>query len=84
MNRKIRNLLYEKDVLGVDVNSNQLVNFFEPIELSLKKGYIRDADIFSLINMYFLNSSGVVLKFIFVIFIFLINYFHCFHYFATT
>jgi len=56
-------------------NSNPLVNFFEPIELSLKKGYIRDADIFSLINMYFLNSSGVVLKFIFVIFIFLINYF---------
>ncbi len=56
-------------------NSNPLVNFFEPIELSLKKGYIRDADIFSLINMYFLNSNGVVLKFIFVIFIFLINYF---------
>lgn len=56
-------------------NSNPLINFFEPIELSLKKGYVRDADIFSLINMYFLNSSGVILKFIFVIFIFLINYF---------
>ena len=38
MNRKIRNLLYEKDVLGVDVNSNQLVK----IHLSIlkKKNYL--------------------------------------------
>ena len=33
MNYKIRNLLYEKDVLGVDVNSNQLVK----IHLSILK-----------------------------------------------
>ena len=33
MNHKIRNLLYEKDVLGVDVNSNQLVK----IHLSILK-----------------------------------------------
>ena len=38
MNYKIRNLLYEKNVLGVDVNSNQLVK----IHLSIlkKKNYL--------------------------------------------
>ena len=33
MNYKIRNLLYEKDVLGVDINSNQLVK----VHLSILK-----------------------------------------------
>ena len=31
--------------------SDPVINFFEPIQLSLKKGYIRDTDFFSLINV---------------------------------
>ena len=55
-------------------NSDPIINFFEPIELSLKKGYIRDADIFSLINMYFVPAKEITVKIIMLSFLFLFNF----------
>ena len=55
-------------------NSDPLINFFEPIKLSLQKGYIRDADIYSLINIYFLTQKSLLIKLLFIFFIFLINF----------
>jgi len=55
-------------------NSDPLINFFEPINLSLLKGYIRDADIYSLINIYFLTQKSLLIKLLFIFFIFLINF----------
>ncbi len=54
--------------------SDPIVNFFEPIQLSLKKGYIRDADVYSLINIYYSSSKGLYLKFVLIFIIFLINF----------
>ena len=54
-------------------NSDPLINFFEPIQLSLQKGYIRDADFYSLINIYFLSQKTLLTKSIFIFLIFLIN-----------
>ena len=53
-------------------NSNPIVNFFEPIEWSLQHGYRRDADIYSLLQIYFLDENKI-LKYISIIFIFVIN-----------
>ena len=55
-------------------SSDPLINFFEPIQLSLKKGYIRDADIFSLINIYFIPTKELYFKLLTVFFIFIINF----------
>ncbi len=55
-------------------NSNPLTNFFEPIQLSLQKGYIRDADFYSLINIYFLSQKTLFIKLMFIFMIFLINF----------
>ena len=55
-------------------NSDPLINFFEPIQLSLLKGYIRDADLYSLINIYFLSQKNLLIKLFFIFFIFLINF----------
>ena len=55
-------------------NSEPLINFFEPIQLSLQKGYIRDADFYSLINIYFLSQKTLLTKSIFIFLIFLINF----------
>ena len=55
-------------------NSDPLINFFEPIQLSLQKGYIRDADFYSLINIYFLSNKTLFIKIIFIFLIFLINF----------
>ena len=55
-------------------NSDPLINFFEPIQLSLQKGYIRDADFYSLINMYLISQKTLVTKSIFIFLIFLINF----------
>ena len=55
-------------------NSDPLINFFEPIQLSLQKGYIRDADFYSLINIYFLSEKTLLTKSIFIFLIFLINF----------
>ena len=40
------------DNLFLFTNSDPITNFFEPIQLSLNKGYLKDADIFSLANIY--------------------------------
>lgn len=55
-------------------NSDPIINFFEPIQLSLKKGYIRDADFYSLINMYFMPEKGIYFKPFILAIIFLINF----------
>jgi len=55
-------------------NSDPLVNFFEPIQLSLKKGYMRDADLFSLINIYFSPAKELYFKIIILILILVINF----------
>tara|TARA_Y100001958_G_C21204709_1_gene530943 strand:+ start:309 stop:1442 length:1134 start_codon:yes stop_codon:yes gene_type:complete len=55
-------------------NSDPIINFFEPIELSLKKGYIRDADIFSLINMYFVPAKETTVKITMLLLLFLFNF----------
>ena len=55
-------------------NSDPLINFFEPIQLSLQKGYVRDADFYSLINIYFLSNKTLFIKTIFIFLIFTINF----------
>ena len=55
-------------------SSDPLINFFEPIHLSLKKGYIRDADIFSLINIYFVPAKELYFKLSILLIIFIINF----------
>jgi len=55
-------------------SSDPLINFFEPIQLSLKKGYIRDADIFSLINIYFVPAKELYFKLLILLIIFIINF----------
>ena len=54
--------------------SNPIINFFEPIHLSLKKGYIRDMDIYSLINIYFEPARELYFKVIVLLLIFVINF----------
>lgn len=56
-------------------NTNPIINFFEPIQLSLKKGYIRDADIYSLINIYFPIAKNLYFKLFIFFIIFLFNFF---------
>ncbi|MDA9697204.1 DUF2029 domain-containing protein [Candidatus Pelagibacter sp.] len=55
-------------------SSDPLINFFEPVQLSLKKGYIRDADIFSLINIYFAPAKEVYFKLLILVLIFIVNF----------
>ena len=55
-------------------SSDPIINFFEPIQLSLKKGYIRDADIFSIINIYFAPAKGLYVKLVILLLIFVINF----------
>jgi len=55
-------------------NSQPIINFFEPIQVSLKKGYVRDADFFSLINIYMLPAKGLYFKLLTLIIIFIINF----------
>ena len=55
-------------------SSDPLINFFEPVQLSLKKGYIRDADIFSLTNIYFAPAKEVYFKLLILILIFIVNF----------
>ena len=54
--------------------SDAITNFFEPIQLSLGKGYAKDADIFSLLNIYLLSSKTLLVKLIFIISIFILNF----------
>ena len=55
-------------------NSDPIVNFFEPIQLSLNKGYVRDADIYSLINIYFLTAKNLYFKLSTLFLLFIINF----------
>ena len=55
-------------------NTDPLTNFFEPIQLSLQKGYLRDADLYSLVNVYFFSQKTLFSKILFILLIFLINF----------
>ena len=54
-------------------NSDPIINFFEPLKLSFMSNYRRDADIYSLLQIYFLGDKGSILKYISIAFIFLLN-----------
>lgn len=57
-------------------NSNPIVNFFEPLDWALNyKHYTRDADIYSLLQMYLIDSSQFYLKYFSIILIFGLNIF---------
>ena len=56
-------------------DSNPIVNFFEPIEWSLQKNYIRDGDIYSLLQIYFINDANIFFKYLTILLIFLFNIF---------
>ena len=57
-------------------NSDPILNFFEPFDWILNnKSYTRDADIYSLLQIYFIDRSQVYLKYSSIIFVFLLNLF---------
>ncbi len=55
-------------------NSDPINNFFEPIQLFLKTGYMRDADIYSLINIHFSFFKLIYFKILLIIIIFILNF----------
>lgn len=55
-------------------NSDPITNFFEPIQLTLQSGYRRDGDIYSLLQIYFLNGNKIYSYFCIVL-IFIVNFF---------
>ena len=54
--------------------SDPIINFFEPLELILKKEYSKDGDIYSLLNIYLLSSKSYYFKFFIILIIFLLNF----------
>ena len=56
-------------------NSDPIINFFEPLKLSFMSNYRRDADIYSLLQIYFLGDKGSIVKYISIVSIFLLNSF---------
>ena len=56
-------------------NSDPIINFFEPLKLSFMSHYMRDADIYSLLQIYYLGDKGSFLKYISIACIFLLNSF---------
>ena len=54
-------------------NSDPIINFFEPLKLSFMSNYKKDADIYSLLQIYFLGDKGSILKYISIAPIFLLN-----------
>ena len=57
-------------------NSDPIINFFEPLDWSLNyKQYTRDSDIYSLLQMYFIDTNQVYLKYSSIIFVFILNLF---------
>ena len=56
-------------------NSDLIVNFFEPLRWILQKNYTRDADIYSLIQIYLINDHQEILKYLAIMFVFILNIF---------
>ena len=56
-------------------NSDPIINFFEPLKLSFMSHYMRDADIYSLLQIYYLGDKGSFSKYISIACIFLLNSF---------
>ena len=57
-------------------NSDPIINFFEPLKLSFMSNYRRDADIYSLLQIYFLEDKSSILKYMSIASIFLLNSFN--------
>lgn len=55
-------------------NSDPVVNFFEPIRLSLEKGYIRDGDLYSLANINFSIFEKISLKILLLFALLIVNF----------
>ena len=55
-------------------NSDPILNFFEPLILILQKGYIKDADVYSLTKIYFASLHSSNIKYLIIFIIFAINY----------
>ena len=63
-------------IYALYTDSHIIINFFEPLDWSLNyKQYTRDADIYSLIQMYLIDNSQNYLKYFSIILIFLLNFF---------
>ena len=60
-------------IYSMFTNSDPIINFFEPLKLSFMSNYKRDADIYSLLQIYFLSDKGSILKYVSIVFIFLLN-----------
>ena len=55
-------------------NSNPITNFFEPIKWSLQMGYARDADVYSLLRIYFDNNESTIFSYGSIIIMFILNF----------
>ena len=55
-------------------NSNPITNFFEPIKWSLQMGYARDADVYSLLRIYFDNNESTIFSYGSIILMFILNF----------
>jgi hypothetical protein len=62
-------------VYFIYTNSDPIINFFEPLKLSLNNNYRRDADIYSLLQIYLLSDKASIFKYISIASIFFINLF---------
>ena len=63
-------------IYSFHTNSNLFINFFEPLNWSLNyKQYARDGDIYSLLQMYVIESHQVYMKYLSILFIFVFNLF---------
>ena len=54
-------------------NSDAVTSFFEPLKWSLQKNYIRDADIYSLLQIYLVSDENIILKYAAIALVFLLN-----------
>ena len=62
-------------IISKKIFNNYEENFFEPLNWSLNKQYARDGDIYSLLQIYFIDSHQVYMKYLSIIFIFGFNTF---------
>lgn len=61
-------------IYALYTSSDIILNFFEPLDWSLNyKQYTRDADIYSLLQIYFIDTSQKYLKYFSIIIVFILN-----------
>ena len=63
-------------IYALYTKSHIIINFFEPLDWSLNyKQYVRDADVYSLLQMYLIDSSQKYIKYFSIILVFILNLF---------